>query len=85
MSQEAIAACRLRAAGKRVETNAHRREAALRSVRRCSLSLGRPPAAVEYLRWRLESDPQSPSQASIYRLFPGGWPAVLAALETGFT
>lgn len=84
-SQEAIAACRLEAAAERAETNAHKREAALRSVRRCSLALGRPPVAVEYLRWRLESDQGSPSQSSIYRLFPGGWPAVLAALETRFT
>jgi hypothetical protein len=75
----------LGAAAKRVETTAQKRDAALQSVRRCSLSLGRPPAAVEYLRWRLESDPESPGQASIYRLFPGGWPAVLAALKTGFT
>lgn len=82
---KAIAAGRRSTSAKRIETSARQREAVLRSVRRCSINVGRPPAAVEYLRWRLESDPSSPGQSSIYRLFPGGWPAVLSALQTGFT
>jgi hypothetical protein len=35
---------------------------------------------MEYFRWRLNRDPQTPTQAAIYNLFPGGWSNVLAAL-----
>jgi hypothetical protein len=35
---------------------------------------------MEYFRWRLASDPDTPTQATVYTLFPGGWAAVLEAL-----
>jgi hypothetical protein len=57
----------------------HRLEQTLAAVRRCAAELGRPPRAMEYFRWRLERAPGSPSQATVYRAFPGGWAAVLAA------
>jgi len=35
---------------------------------------------MEYFRWRLANDPDMPTQSSVYRVFPGGWPTVLEAL-----
>jgi hypothetical protein len=55
-------------AAKRVATGSRRRTAVLREVHNC---------------WRLRNAPDSPGQAEIYRLFPGGWPAVLEALPPG--
>ena len=68
------------AAAKRVATRSRRRAAVLREVERCWTALGRVPTASEFLRWRLTNAPDSPGQAAVYRLFPGGWPAVLEAL-----
>jgi hypothetical protein len=68
------------AAAKRVATRSRGRTAVLREVERCWTALGRVPTASEFLRWRLASAPDSPGQAAVYRLFPGGWPAVLEAL-----
>jgi hypothetical protein len=42
---------------------------------------GSLPTAMEFFRWRLVEAPGTPTQATVYRLFPGGWPAVLAAYE----
>ena len=42
---------------------------------------GSLPTAMEFFRWRLVEAPATPTQATVYRLFPGGWPAVLAAYE----
>jgi hypothetical protein len=42
---------------------------------------GTLPTAMEFFRWRLVEAPGTPTQATVYRLFPGGWPAVLAAYE----
>jgi hypothetical protein len=42
---------------------------------------GTLPTAMEFFRWRLVEAPATPTQATVYRLFPGGWPAVLAAYE----
>jgi hypothetical protein len=42
---------------------------------------GTLPTAMEFFRWRLLEAPATPTQATVYRLFPGGWPAVLAAYE----
>jgi hypothetical protein len=39
------------------------------------------PTAMQFFRWRLIEAPATPTQATVYRLFPGGWPAVLAAYE----
>jgi hypothetical protein len=68
------------AAAKRVAAGALRRAAVLREVDRCWATLGRVPTASEFLRWRLTNAPDSPGQAAVYRLFPGGWPTVLEAL-----
>ena len=67
-------------AAKRVAASSRRKAAVLREVHNCSAALGRVPAAAEFLRWRLTNAPDSPGQAEIYRLFPGGWPTVLEAL-----
>ena len=40
---------------------------------------GSIPTSTEFLRWRLTGAPATPTQATIYRLFPGGWDAVLEA------
>jgi hypothetical protein len=68
------------AAPARVASGEHSRAAVLREVHNCWTALGRVPTASEFFRWRLANAPDSPSQASIYRLFPGGWSAVLEAL-----
>jgi len=67
-------------AAKRVASRLRRRAALLREVDRCWTVLGRVPTASEFLRWRLANAPESPGQAAVYRLFPGGWAAVLEAL-----
>ncbi len=68
------------AAAARAVSRVRRRAAVLRAVERCWSALGRMPTASEFFRWRLESAPDSPSQPDLYRLFPGGWAAVLDAL-----
>lgn len=68
------------AAAKRVAASSRRRTAVLHAVDRCWAELGRVPTASEFLRWRLTNAPDSPGQAEVYRLFPGGWQAVLEAL-----
>jgi hypothetical protein len=42
---------------------------------------GHVPTAMQFFRWRLVEAPATPTQATVYRLFPGGWPAVIAAYE----
>ena len=56
------------------------RERVLASVLRFVAEVGHVPRAMEYFRWRLERDPQTPTQATVYKLFPGGWNAVREAL-----
>jgi hypothetical protein len=56
------------------------RERVLASVRRFIDENGHVPRAMEYFRWRLERDPDTPTQATVYKLFPGGWNAVRDAL-----
>jgi hypothetical protein len=68
------------AAAKRVAARSRRRTTVLRAVDRCWAALGRVPTASEFFRWRLTYAPDSPAQAEVYRLFPGGWPVVLEAL-----
>jgi hypothetical protein len=53
----------------------------LASVRRCVAELGRVPRAMEYFRWRLANEPDTPTQATVYNVFRGGWPAVVGALS----
>jgi DNA-directed RNA polymerase specialized sigma24 family protein len=69
------------AGAKRVATRSLQRAAVLREVDSCWTALGRIPTASEFLRWRLTNAPESPGQAAVYRLFPGGWPEVLEALH----
>jgi hypothetical protein len=82
---EVIATCRSSRAPGQAKVDRRHREAVIRSVERCVTSLGRAPGASEYLRWRLRWDPGSPAQASIYRLFPGGWQEVLEAVAVNPT
>jgi hypothetical protein len=42
---------------------------------------GSLPTAMQFFRWRLVEAPATPTQATVYRLFPGGWSSVLAAYE----
>jgi len=48
------------------------------AVRRCRDELGRCPRAMEFFRWRLHHAPNSPSQGTVYWVFPGGWREVIA-------
>lgn len=59
---------------------AQQRQRVLESVRRFADHIGRQPRAMEYFRWRLARDPDTPTQATVYTLFPGGWPTVLESL-----
>jgi hypothetical protein len=52
----------------------------LTAVRRFEAEHGRLPRAIEFFRWRFQAAPDAPSQGTVYNLFPGGWPAVIAAL-----
>jgi hypothetical protein len=40
---------------------------------------GSVPTAMQFFRWRLVGAPATPSQATVYRLFAGGWQEVLDA------
>jgi hypothetical protein len=42
---------------------------------------GRLPRAMEFFRWRYEGAVDAPTQATVYKLFPGGWPEVLRVLS----
>jgi hypothetical protein len=60
-------------AAPRATSAGRRRGSAIRSEH------GRQPRAIEFFRWRLAAAPETPTQATVYNLFPGGWNAVLAA------
>ena len=77
---DTISKCLDTRAATRVVAAGQRRMAVLEAVERCWVALGRVPGASEFFRWRLHSATDCPSQADIYRLFPGGWPDVLGAL-----
>jgi hypothetical protein len=53
------------------------RERVVDAVRRFAGEYGRFPRALEFVRWRLESVVDAPTQGTVYRLFPGGWAEVL--------
>jgi hypothetical protein len=59
---------------------AAQRERVLATLRYGIVLHGSIPTATQFFRWRLVDLPATPSQATIYRLFPGGWQAVLDAL-----
>jgi hypothetical protein len=68
--------------GGRAAHVAAQRERVLATLRYgVNLHDGTLPTAMEFFRWRLVEAPATPTQATVYRLFPGGWPAVLAAYE----
>jgi len=52
----------------------------LAALRRFEAERGRLPHAMEFFRWRRSACPEAPAQATVYRLFPGGWQTVLQAL-----
>jgi hypothetical protein len=80
-SEVANAAASARAAAKRPSQIAANRAAILAAVRQCAIVVGRPPRATEFFAWRNQFVPAAPSQATLYRAFPGGWATVLDALE----
>ena len=49
------------------------------AVRQFEAEHGRKPRAMEFFKWRLVAAPDTPTQATVYNLFPGGWAAVLEA------
>jgi hypothetical protein len=78
-SREMVAAIRTASAPHHAAQRARSREAVQTAVRRCIEEIGREPTATEFLRWRVKEAPDSPSQMTIYRSFPGGFAEVLAA------
>ena len=73
-------ACARRRRGPRGRAEAQR-ERVLATLRYGVNLHGSLPTAMQFFRWRLVEAPATPTQATVYRLFPGGWPAVLAAYE----
>jgi hypothetical protein len=68
------------AAGRKARADAQR-ERVLATLRYGVNIHGSLPTAMQFFRWRLVGAPATPSQATVYRLFPGGWPAVVEALR----
>jgi hypothetical protein len=67
-------------AGRRRRRRAQRARV-VEAVRRFETERGRLPRAMEFFKWRAAALPDSPSQATVYKLFPGGWDGLLAQLE----
>ena len=80
-SPDTIARGLERGASARAAAERRQRLAVLTAVRRCCSAMQAVPSATEFFRWRLENAPDSPGQAQVYRLFPGGWQSVLDLLE----
>jgi hypothetical protein len=76
---EVIAASAKAKTAARAAHRERQRLAIVEAVRLSREELGHWPAALEFMRWRLECSPASPSQMTIYKMFPGGWEQVLAA------
>jgi hypothetical protein len=64
---------------RRVAERAAKRGLVVGAVRRFQAEHGRVPRAMEFFKWRFVGAPETPSQAAVYKLFPGGWEAVLDA------
>jgi hypothetical protein len=64
----------------RAARRAEQRSAILTALRDCIRTLGRHPGVTEFMAWRSRHAPETPSQATVYRTFPGGWASVLEAL-----
>ncbi len=63
---------------RRAVRRTRQRERVIAAVRAFEREHGRLPRALEFFRWRYDQAVDAPTQGSIYRLFPGGWPEVLA-------
>jgi LAGLIDADG endonuclease len=72
---------RIRAANTRAHTDrqAAWRTALAETILACYRELGPGLSASDFFRWRLRFAPSSPTQATLYRLFPGGWREALEA------
>jgi hypothetical protein len=68
------------AAGRKAHAEAQR-ERVLATLRYGVNIHGSLPTAMQFFRWRLVGAPATPTQATVYHLFPGGWPAVIEALK----
>jgi hypothetical protein len=77
MPRERVDAIRDGSAGTREARRHLARREAIAVVRRCIAALGHEPGAMEFLRWRAANAPESASQMTLYRLFPGGFGQVL--------
>jgi hypothetical protein len=60
------------------ENEQAQRKTILEGVRRCAAELGEWPRATEFFRWRNERAAELPAHATVYRLFPEGFDAVIA-------
>jgi hypothetical protein len=76
-----VAAIRAGHESRREEQRARARAVIVDVVRRCIADLGREPGATEFLAWRREHAPKSPSQMAIYRHFPDGFDEVVAVAQ----
>jgi hypothetical protein len=65
------------AASRAVRREAGRRRVA-EAILACRRELGADITASEFFRWRLRIAPESPSQGTLYVLFPGGWAEALS-------
>jgi hypothetical protein len=70
---------RTRETAQRRAARENKRERVIEAVRAFEAGHGRPPRAMEFFKWRFAAAPEAPSQAAVYKLFPGGWESVLAA------
>lgn len=65
----------------RDERRQMQRARVIEAVQRCAADLGRPPGPTQYERWRLHNAPDAPSFGTAYRVFPGGWSELRAAVH----
>ena len=66
---------------RRAVRRAAQRERVIAAVRAFERERGHRPRALEFFRWRYEQAVDAPTQATVYKLFPGGWPEVLRVLS----
>jgi hypothetical protein len=64
---------------RRAARREEQRASVIAAVRRFEAAHDRMPRAMEFFKWRLDAAPESPTQATVYKLFRGGWEEVLAA------
>jgi hypothetical protein len=83
LDRAARKSCRAGGEAARREQREAKRARVIAAVRRFEAEYGRMPRAMEFFKWRFAAAPETPSQAAVYKLFPGGWDAVLAACMAG--